>query len=123
MKISPTTMSVLGDLFLKRYGDLINLSKSGQLALRKMLEDHLMRIEWENELPIRVYPFIERDRNRLIAIDPSIKFGRPVLIHKGVSTSIIVDRIDAGESPEEVAEDYDLDHSEVEMVILYERAA
>jgi len=121
--LSHDLRTAAGELFLQRYGELINLSKSGQLALRKMLEAHLQRIEWESKLAIRFYPFIDFDKQKLIAIDPSIKFGRPFIIRKGISTSVLVDRIDAGESTEAVADDYDLDVNEVEMAILYERAA
>jgi uncharacterized protein (DUF433 family) len=112
-----------GDLFLQRYGELINLSRSGPLALRKMLEAHLQRIEGDSKVPVRLYPFIDFDFNRLIAIDPFIKFGRPVIIRKAISTSVVVDRIDAGESLEAVADDYDLEVNELEMAIPYERAA
>ena len=121
--LSRDLRTTAGELFLQRYGELINLSKSGQLALRKMLEAHLKRIEWDSKLAIRLYPFIDFDKQKVIAIDTSIKFGRPFLIRKGISTSILVDRIDAGESAEAVADDYELDVNEVEMAILYERAA
>lgn len=121
--LSHNLFTAAGDLFLQRYGELINLSKSGQLALRKMLEAHLKRIDWNIDLPVRLYPFIDYDSQKLIAIDPAIKFGRPIIVRKGISTAIVVDRIDAGESLYVVADDYDLDVSEVEMAALYERAA
>ncbi len=35
-----------GELFLDRYGELMNLSASGQLAMRKVFEAHLTRVEW-----------------------------------------------------------------------------
>jgi len=121
--LSRDLLTAAGDLFLQRYGELINLSRSGQLALRKMLEAHLQRIEWDSKLPVRLYPFIDFDFQKVIAIDPLIKFGRPVIMRKAVSTLGIVDRIDAGESLKAVADDYDLDLDEIEMAILYERAA
>jgi len=34
-----------GELFLDRYGELVNLSASGQLAMRKIFEAHLGRVE------------------------------------------------------------------------------
>jgi len=112
-----------GELFIERYGELINLSRSGQLALKMAFENHLQRIEWKNELPARIYPFIDADSEKIIAIDPSIQFGRPILIKKCILTSIIVDRIDAGESPEYIAKDYDINPSDVELAIRYEQAA
>ncbi|MCG8607182.1 DUF433 domain-containing protein [bacterium] len=116
-------LTAAGDLFLRKYGELINLSRSGQLALRKMLEAHVQRIDWESNLPLRLYPFIDFDTERLIVIDPAIGFGRPYLIRRGISTAAVVNRIDAGESLEAVADDYGMDGTEIELAILYERAA
>lgn len=115
------------DLFLDRYGELINLSRSGQFAMRAVLQQHLERIEWDSAIyPVRLYPFVPGEKpqtSRLIAIDPEIGFGRPVVRARGVSTRVIVERIDAGEELADVAADYDLDISAVEEAVLYERAA
>ncbi len=121
--LSQDLLTTAGDLFIQRYGESINLSRSGQLALRKLLEAHLRRIEWEKSLPIRLFPYLGIDDQKRIAIDPTIQFGRPILIRSGVSTAVIADRIDAGESLESVAADYDLEKSDVELAIMYERAA
>jgi uncharacterized protein (DUF433 family) len=56
-------------------------------------------------------------------IDPSIAFGRPILLRRGITTAVIAERIDAGESVGEVATDYELSSDEIEGAILYERAA
>jgi uncharacterized protein (DUF433 family) len=116
-----------GQVFLDRYAQLINLSASGQLALRKLFEDHLKRVEWDEwKFPVRLYPYVGADRppqDRPIAIDPKISFGRPVLLRAGVSTAAIADRIDAGETVEALAEDYDLSRDEIEEAVLYSRAA
>ena len=58
-----------------------------------------------------------------IAIDPTIAFGRPVVRRIGVSTRAIAERIDAGETVDELAADYDLSPTEIEEAVLYERAA
>ncbi len=115
-----------GRVFLDRYGELIELSASGQLAMRKVFEEHLKRVEWDEwKFPIRLYPFVSGDTtaNRTIAIDPKIAFGRPVVARTGVSTGAIAGRIDAKEPTAEVAADYDLTVEEVEQAVLYERAA
>lgn len=116
-----------GDLFLDQYGQLISLSRSGQLAIRKLLEGHLKRINRDVEgLPIRLYPVLPNqgiDGSRTIVIDPRLSYGRPVLESRGISTSVLTDRLDAGESVDDLAADYDLEKAEVEEAILYERAA
>lgn len=116
-----------GEVFLDRYVELINLSASGQLAMRKLFEDHLRRVEWDEwQFPVRLYPFTNSTRpadERSIAIDPKIAFGRPIVRRVGVSTAAIVDRIDAGETVAAVAADYDLTVEEVEQAVLYAQAA
>lgn len=123
--LSPELMTAAGQLFLKRYGELISLSQSGQIAMSLTLESHLKRVEWDNaDFPRRLYPFISgTDDPKVIVIDPRIAFGRPVTIRNSISTATIVDRIDAGESMEELAEDYDLKPEDIQAAILYERRA
>ena len=116
-----------GQVFLDRYRDLIDLSASGQLAMRHIFLEHLKRVEWGSaKFPVRLYPFVSAaapSEERPIAIDPTIAFGRPFVLRRGISTSAIAERIDAGETVDEVASDYDLNRSEVEQAALYERAA
>jgi len=116
-----------GKLLLERYGQLINLSASGQLAMHRLLDEHLKRVEWDEwQFPVRLYPFLSTETagsGRPIVIDPKISFGRPIVVRKGISTGAIADRIDAGESVADLATDYGLDQSEIEQAVLYERAA
>jgi uncharacterized protein (DUF433 family) len=116
-----------GQIFLDRYVELINLSASGQLAMRRMFEDHLKRVDWDEwQFPVRLYPYVAstiRSGDRPIAIDPNIAFGRPIVRRVGVSTAAIADRIDAGESAAALAEDYELSVEEIEQAVLYSRAA
>ena len=125
--LSPELRTDAGDLLLDKYGELVNLSKSGQLALKKVLEVYLKRVEWdETKVPTRFYPFSTSDAldaRKIIVIDARLSFGRPVVSRRGVSTAAIVDRIDAGESVAEVATDYELEPREIEEAIIYERAA
>ena len=115
-----------GKVFLDKYGALINLSASGQLAMRRMFEEHLKRVEWDDfKFPIRLYPYVgtQASGSRHIVIDPTIAFGRPIVLRAGVSTGAIAERIDAGESVEALAEDYGLQPEEIEEAVLCERAA
>ncbi|MBW3564390.1 MAG: DUF433 domain-containing protein [Acidobacteria bacterium] len=115
-----------GEIFLDRYGGLINLSASGQLAMRRMFDTHLQRVEWgELRLPVRLYPFMvaEQIDAKPILIDPEISFGRPVISRAFISTRTLLDRIDAGESIDEVAADYEISSEAVEEAIIFERSA
>lgn len=125
--LSPELRTHAGQMFLDRYVELVNLSASGQLALRKVFEEHLKRVEWDEwKFPVRLYPYVDASQHtaeRPIAIDPQVAFGRPVVIRAGISTAAIADRIDAGESVDALAEDYDLTRDEIEQAVLYSRAA
>lgn len=115
-----------GRVLLDHYGQLIELNASGQIAIRKALEDHLARIEWDRwKLPVRLYPYPSAalDGFRPIAIDANIAFGRPVLAARGVSTHVVAERLDAGESVTDLADDYGVSPSDIEQAALYERAA
>jgi uncharacterized protein (DUF433 family) len=125
--LSPELRTHAGQVFLDRYAELINLSASGQLALRKILEAHLQRVEWDKwKFPVRLYPYADatqRAAERPIAIDPKVAFGRPIVQRAGISTAAIADRIDAGESVDALADDCDLSRDEIEQAVLYSRAA
>lgn len=125
--LSPELRTDAGKLLLERYGKLIELSASGQIAMRHMFNEHLARVEWDNwKFPVRLYPFSSSNtpaNNRPIAIDAQIAFGRPVIVSRGISTGAIAERIDAGETTTALAEDYGLSVQEIEEAVLYERAA
>jgi uncharacterized protein (DUF433 family) len=125
--LRPELRADAGRVFLDRYGELIDLSASGQLAMRRLLAEHLKRIEWDSSrFPVRLYPFLSAatsSEERPIVIDPRIAFGRPVVQRKGIATSTIAERIDGGESVDDIAADYDLQPLEIEQAIVYERAA
>jgi uncharacterized protein (DUF433 family) len=125
--LRPELRADAGRVFLDRYGELIELTASGQLAMRRLFDEHLKRIEWDSSrFPIRLYPFLSASApsaEHPIVIDPRIAFGRPVVASRSITTSTIAERIDAGESLSDIAADYDLAQSEIEQAVVYERAA
>lgn len=124
---SPELRTKGGELFLDRYGQIINLSASGQLAMRHIFDEHLKRIEWDAErVPSRLYPFltaITDSGSRSIVIDPHRAFGRPIIARAGISTRAIIQRLDAGERIKDLERDYDLSAAEIQEAVVYERAA
>jgi uncharacterized protein (DUF433 family) len=109
------------DLFVQEYGRLININRSGQLAIRELLEGYLKRIE-RNSIgeAVRLYPFTRKramDEPRSVVIDPAVSFGRPVLVGTGVPTAAIAERYKAGESVPQLARDYGRTSDEIEEAI------
>ena len=112
------------DLFVERYGKLINASQEGQVAMKAVLADYLERIERDaSGLAIRLYPFSGRPAARAIALDPRVKFGRPCLAGTGIATDVIVERFDAGDTIAQIAKDYRRPAGDIEEAIRFEKAA
>jgi uncharacterized protein (DUF433 family) len=118
------------DIFLQRYGQLINLSADGQLAMREMLQTYLHRIERDaSGRAAKLYLFTgapKPEAMKVVVVDPRVSFGRPVLAGTGIATDVIAKRYKAGDSIAELADDYDRSQSEIEEAIrceLYREAA
>ncbi len=109
------------NLFINKYGELLNITKNGQFAMKKVLEAYLKRIEYDTTgTAIRMYPYTrkkELDEQKTVVIDPMIAFGRPVLIGTGIATAVIAERYKAGESIEDLAYDYGRESSEIQEAI------
>jgi len=125
--LSGELMTAAGKLFIERFGQLVHLSRSGQLAIAEIFMGHLRRIDRDLEgSPLRLFPVIASlglGSAKIVAIDPNVSFGRPFIAGKGVRTATIVERLDAKEPREVVAADYGLTDAEIDAAILYERAA
>ena len=109
------------DLFIDKFGQLINVTQSGQIALRELLQAHLHRVEHDaTGTAVRLYLFTrKRDLHepRVVVIDPQISYGRPVLVGTGIPTAVVAERYKAGESMDELAEDYGRSRNEIEEAI------
>lgn len=109
------------DLFVESVGRLINASQAGQLAMRKTLENLLKRIELDEAgIAAKLFPFTrlnEEDAPQRVVIDPRISFGRPVLVGTGIPTAILAERYKAGESIDDLADDYGCARLQIEEAI------
>ena len=110
------------NLFVEMIGKLVNVSSEGQLAMRKLLELHLQRIERDPKgLPVRLFPFtrsrLEIEPSGIVVIDPSVSFGRPIISRLGVRTSVIAERYKAGERVDDLVVDYGAERDEIEEAI------
>lgn len=113
------------DLFVDQMDRLVNVSRSGQLAMRETLKHLLTRVEWNAEgIAKRFFPVIELipepGSDKIIFLDPSIRFGKPVIAGVGVPTDIISDLYNAGDSIEEIADEYDCTPLQVKTAIQFE---
>ena len=109
------------DLFIDKFDQLINVTQSGQIALRELLKAHLHRVEHDSSgAAVKLYPFTRKRDSRepkVVVIDPHISYGRPVLVGTGIPTAVVAERYKAGESIDELAEDYGRQRNEIEEAI------
>lgn len=118
------------DLFIEDYLSrdiLINLSQSGQIELKELIQAYLKRIDRDIKgIPTKLYPVVKTrtiQEPPLVEIDPLISFGKPVLVGSGIPTAVIYDRFSAGERTVDIAEDYGRERSEIEEAVQYETPA
>jgi uncharacterized protein (DUF433 family) len=115
------------NLFVDSVGRLVNVSQSGQLAMKTVLKNLLARVEWNDQgLATRLFPTTRENAEtstleaKTIAIDPRISFGRPMIIGTGIPTLAIAERYEAGESPESIAHDLNCEPSQIHDAIRFE---
>lgn len=103
-------------LFVDHLGQIIEASGTGQLMIREFMA-HLERIEWEEKVAVRLFPFTRPDTfeaPRSVFIDPRFSFGRPILRESRIATAVIAERYKAGDSIQALAEDYGCTTLEIE---------
>jgi uncharacterized protein (DUF433 family) len=115
-------------LFIEKYGRIVNASKEGQIEMEEIIRAFLQRVERDPQgAARRLYPFLSKrhpeepkEEPKLVVIDPLVSFGRPVLAGTGIPTAIIAERFTAGDSIDELAEDYGRKEAEIQEAIRYE---
>jgi uncharacterized protein (DUF433 family) len=117
----PTLQTDGLNVFVERYGRLVNASSAGQTAMREMLLAHLQRIDrGPAGVPVRLYPFTRKhdlEEPRVVVMDPRVQYGRPVLVGSGIPTAVVAERYKAGESIHDLAADYGREPREIEEAI------
>jgi uncharacterized protein (DUF433 family) len=119
------------DLFIEQYGQLINASREGQQAMKDIISVYLKRIERDAKgLPIQLYPFTRDTESdaapktdpRVVVMNPTISFGRPVIAGTGIPVLSIYERYKAGDSVANLAQDFNLETGAIEEAIRCEAA-
>jgi uncharacterized protein (DUF433 family) len=109
------------DVFVDQFGELVNATRQGQVAMREVLHAYLKRIDRDPKgVPIRLFPFTrpkEIEAPRLISIDPAVAFGRSVIAGSRVPTREVYERYMRGESSAELADDFGRSIEEIEEAV------
>jgi uncharacterized protein (DUF433 family) len=109
------------DLFVQRLGKLINVSSEGQAEMRAMLELSLARVDRNASGLLAVFPWARRrDEPKAVEIDPRRAYGKLVIAGTGIPTAVVADRMSAGESIDDLAEDFGLPRQKIEAALRWE---
>ncbi len=91
----------------------------GQVIFNSFVQRYFRyRIDIEKDLARRYWPLGRKQR---VVIDAERAFGAPIDDPTGVPTEVLVAGVDAGDSPEEVAEWFDVPLKAVHAAMKYER--
>jgi uncharacterized protein (DUF433 family) len=112
------------DIFVERYGQLINVGRDGQLGMRDVLQSYLTRVEHDPAgKAARLYPFIRLNgtaQPKNVVINPYVSFGKPVITGTGLPTRVVAERYKAGDSIPLIARDYGRKEEEIDDAVRYE---
>jgi uncharacterized protein (DUF433 family) len=106
-------------LFVEHLGNIIDIAGDGQVVIREVMT-HLKRIEWENNIAARLYPFTRlsiEEAPKSVFIDPRFSFGRPILKESRVATAVIAERYKSGDTIDDLAQDYGCTRLEIEEAV------
>ena len=99
--ISEVFLTDRKDLFIKRLGQIVNVSRQQDQLNLDFYWMHLERVETDAKGLFRFFPFVVEPRSsepKAIEINPMVGFGKPIIAGTGISTAIIASRFIARES-------------------------
>ncbi len=95
----------------RRQQQFVDLSHNRQLAIPEVVNVLGRRVLIDAKRgPYRIYPwrFLKKDNSRPVSLDPDVLSGRLVVTGTRIPVQVILGRKLAGESPQHIAEDYDI---------------
>lgn len=90
-----------------------------QLLLTPAVETFVQRVEWADDIAVAWRP--HDDPASPVRMSPTVRFGRPAV--GGISTVVLWEHLEGGDSVAEVAETFDLSAADVRWAYAYELAA
>ena len=91
----------------------------GQYVLTSPADSFVRRVTWEGDIAAEWRP--HDDPQSPVRMNPEVRFGRPA-VH-GVSTEALWEHDQAGETVEEIAEEFDVGLDQVRWALAYETSA
>ncbi|MGH1344663.1 MAG: DUF433 domain-containing protein [Nannocystales bacterium] len=109
------------DLFVNYIRSTLDAG-TGQVVIRRAIEEHLQRVDWADGIPRRIYPFPPDDGPqdvRAIVLDPEVRYGQPVITGTRIPLRVVTERRDAGETVAAIAKDYGRTRGEIRQALRF----
>jgi uncharacterized protein (DUF433 family) len=114
-------------LFYRDGKQLENASLQGQLEMEAIVATYLKRLEREDGIAKRLFPYTKReellaesDPPRHVVIDPRIRSGSPVLVGSRITTASLVGRYLGEDSISSIARSYGRSAEEIKEAVEWE---
>ena len=106
------------EIFISQGDFLLEMGhRKGMTAWNEVLAPFLEELDYSDDWVTRWWPL---GKHMPILIDPDYGFGFPVIAGSGVRTEIVLERLRAGELPEEIAQDFNITPIEVNRALQFE---
>lgn len=114
------------EILIKEFGNLVNLTRHGQMEMEALVSVYLHRIHWADDgRPGALFPIVDEEASaearERVEISPRVQFGRPCLAGTRIPTSMVAQRVKAGDAAAEVAADLGLELDDVEAALRFEQ--
>ena len=96
---------------------LIVADEHGQLGWSPMVADRIDQFVWEFDVAM---PWFPRGKSMRIMLDPRISFGAPTVADTGISTWTFRERYEAGETIDEIIDDFQVQRADVLLALEFE---
>lgn len=95
------------------------LGTNGQIAIRKVLEPFLQRVDFETSTRMaeRLHPM---GREHQVIVDPRRAFGRPIVEGTAITTEALASLFKGGESIEGLSQQFDLEEKAIQDALEFE---
>lgn len=99
------------DLFVEHLGNIINITRDGQVEMADLIHAYLKRIDRDAKgVPSKLYPFMRSQtllaQPKTVVIDPRVSFGRPVIAGTAIPTAVLAEQFKAGDPVPVLAKEY-----------------
>lgn len=107
------------DAFVETADRLVDvLRHKGRQAWSEVLSPFLDTLDYiDNTVAYRWWP---DGKDNVVVVDPEYGYGLPVIAGSGVRTELVLERFNAGENREQIAEDFSISPEEVDHALRFE---